>query len=99
MDPDTLNLIFQSFLLGSRLERLTGGLPTPSDDHFIALIALLKKIEAGDETTIDSAADGLPPNTAAARSREEATRENRQIERQLATIVLDGFPPQARDLV
>lgn len=86
MDRDTLNTITQAFFFGARTSRLIAGYPEPSDDEIVGLVDLLKRIEAGDASSIDSANQGT------------VAQENRRLERQLATIILGAMPPDARRL-
>src|SRR5262245_33587354 len=95
--PTDDDLIFQGFFMGARLALLVGGHPQLNDNGLVALVRSLRRVEAGDETTIDSEAE-LSKGKPRSREREASSRENRQIEREVARIVLDGFPPHIRDL-
>ena len=93
IQPTNHDFIFQGFFIGLLRRRTrVGGHPDLNDDRLVALVRGLRQIESGELTSIESGADLLrerPPSP----DREQAARENRQIERQVAKIILDGFPP------
>lgn len=88
MDDETKRLITTSFLLGLRISQSINNLPPPDRVRYKALVETLEEVAAGEELTLETAADlqrARPP----AIDLDAIQRDYTNLQRLIAEIVFE----------